>query len=312
VAESVRDDWALLEVLREGAAYAGFCPDAETVRSAATDFHMGRPLRFGDIPSGNCGDPIYRLTTDFYASDHAQRAAGTRSGRFGLYGELAMDFAALDLHVLLHQMARDIDALSERVGLAPPTGPEDLAARRAFLAGFFARPSGGFGDRFIAPLRPGFVPLFTYPHGLELTVLWADILADRTALRGFLQTLARRTPEGPGFLTAPNMPRFGVPASLSATNEPWDGPLGWAPIQHYAAEGLIGVGALTTARTVMRQWLAAVDTFFAVAGETLPVYDVVDPGRDPRPALDAQTLAAGEAWSNATYMIFVNALAELR
>ena len=35
-------------------------------------------------------------------------------------------------------------------------------------------------------------------------------------------------------------------------------------------------------------------------------------GGDPRPALDTQTLSAGEAWTNATYMIFVNALAELR
>lgn len=286
------------DVYRKAAEYFEAHPDI----NAGNRFHNRNRMCFGSQPSGNCGDPVYRLTQDFYAADRARRAAGFGpSGRFGGEGEWAADYAPLDLNVLLLETAEDIDQLSQAIGEPAPTGAEALAARRSFLQRYFARPDGrGYGDRFAGAERPANVPEFAYPYATQVLTLWADVLP-QPAARALVDTL-RST-----FLAPGGRPTFGIPASLTDTGEPWDAPFAWAPIQFLAADGLIESGDAADAVTVMSQWVAAANLVFAATGATFDSYDSTDPPRDPRVAAVREGTTAS-AWTNAVYLLFVERL----
>ena len=257
---------------------------------------------------GNCGDPTYHLTQAYYAADRAIRASGfDLSGRFGGAGEWAMNYAPISLNVLLVQMAADIDRLSILVGEPAPFADAPLAARRQFLASFFARAEGGgYGDRFVGAPPPG-VPRFAYPYATQLYLLWGDVLADAKDAAALVSQL-QANDGGSSFLAPPSAPRFGIPTSLTDTGKQRDAPFAWAPIQYFAVDGLATHAFPVEAATAMEQWIAAVNAFFARTGVLIEKYDSTNPTDDPRVRVGYVQTQRGFGWTNAVYMLFVNRL----
>lgn len=268
----------------------------------------------GDIcetsqPVGNCGDPTYGLTQTYYAADRAVRASGfDLSRRFGHAGEWTMHYAPLSLNMLLLRMAEDIDALSQTVGKAAPFGSEFLEGRRRFLAGYFRRAGGaGYADRFAVGQLPPHLPRFAYAYATQVYLLWGTVLTapDRTA--ALVGALRARQGEA-SFLAPATAPQFGIPTSLVDTGMQWDAPYAWAPIQYFAADGLLATGFPSEATAVMEHWIAAVNAFFAETGLLIEKYDSTNPDNDPRARIGYAKTQRGFGWTNGVYMLFVNRL----
>lgn len=261
---------------------------------------------------GNCGDPIYGLTQDYYAADRAIRASGfDLSSRFGETGQWAMDYAPISLNVLLLAMAEDIDRLAAIAGESARSGPEVLAERRAFLAEFFRRPDGtGFADRLIADDQSVKAPEFAYPYATQSYLLWQGLLEPEIA-RDLVRSL-KSPRDGLAFVpTAPSDaggPQYGVPTSLMDTGKQWDAPFAWAPIQYFTVNGLIANGFAAEASLAMENWIAAINGFFSATGVLIEKYDARDPFSDPRARIGYARTPRGFGWTNATYMLFANRL----
>lgn len=259
---------------------------------------------------GNCGDPTYGLTQDYYAADRGLRASGfDLSNRFGDAGQWAMDYAPISLNVLLLVMAEDIDRLAMIAGESPRNDPEALADRRSFLADFFLRPDGtGFGDRLVNADRAAGAPEFAYAYATQTYLLWAGVLAPRAA-SDLVQGL-QASQDGLTFLPAAagstGSPQYGIPTSLIDTGKQWDAPYAWAPIQYFAVNGLIANGFSAEAAWAMENWIAAVNAFFAADPVIIEKYDVRDPTDDPRVRIGYAHAQRGFGWTNATYMLFAN------
>jgi len=262
----------------------------------------------GPEPTGGCGDPVYGLTQTFYAADRAIRASGyDLSGRFGEAGEWAMHYAPISLNVLLLRMAEDIDRLAMTAGQAPPHGADALEARRRFLADFFARGDGGYGDRYVGGALPAGRERFAYPYATQAYLLWAEALDDPGAAFALLQAL-QQAGDGEALLAGPETTRFGVPSSTRDTGMQWDAPFAWAPVQYFAALGLLRNAFPAEAAVAMAQWIAAVNAFFARSAVLIEKYDSKDPTADARAKVGYAQTQRGFGWTNAVYLLFVNRL----
>ena len=261
----------------------------------------------GNRAVGNCGDPIYHLTQNYYAADRAIRASGfDLSSRFGEAGQWAMHYAPISLNVLLLQMAEDIDQLSTMVGQSPASGEEMLNRRRQFLTRYFARkPKGGYADRLMDDDLPDHVPRFAYPYATQFYLLWADALTDADGRRALLREL-QADRGGAMFLAPLSAGQFGIPTSVVDTGKQWDFPFAWAPIQYFAVSGLIRADFTSEATVAMQQWIAAVNAFFVETGVIIEKYDLKNPTSDTRVRIGYAQTQRGFGWTNAVYMLFVN------
>jgi alpha,alpha-trehalase len=297
------------------ALYTNFANYFERHPGANPDRLFCNPDRLcnGSEPAGGCGDPTYGLTQAFYAADRAVRASGfDLSDRFGEAGEWAMHYAPISLNTLLLQMAEDIDALSVMVGEPAGYGPQVLEARRRFLADFFARKAGkGYGDRFAVGELPAGLDQFAYPYATQLYLLWADVLRDPGQAEALVDPLRQAGPHGFAFLAPDGAARFGIPTSLIDTGKQWDAPFAWAPIQYFAADGLMAHAFSSAATAAMAQWIAAVHAFFAKTGLLIEKYASDDPTSDPHVRVGYAKTQRGFGWTNAVYLLFVNRLYQL-
>ncbi|MCG8543705.1 MAG: alpha,alpha-trehalase [Alphaproteobacteria bacterium] len=293
------------DLYRESASYFKNDPAANPGRQ----FYNPNRVCDANQPVGNCGDPTYGLTQAYYAADRAVRASGfDLSGRFGKAGEWAMHYAPISLNVLLLRMAEDIDLLSRMVGETAPYGPEYRLARRQFLAGFFARGAGaGYADRFAVGDLPSHRPRLAYPYATQVYLLWGDVLASPAQIDALVQSLKAQK-GGSSFLAPLTAPRFGIPTSLDDTGMQWDAPFAWAPIQYFAADGLLATDFPAEATVVMEQWVAAVNAFFAQTGLLIEKYNSKNPDNDPRARVGYAKTQRGFGWTNGVYMLFVNRL----
>jgi alpha,alpha-trehalase len=293
------------------ALYQRYADDLEANPAANPDHLFYNPDRVchGAEPADGCGDARYGLTQAFYAADRAIRASGfDLSGRFGRAGQWAMHYAPISLNVLLLRMAQDIDALSLMVGDPAPHGDGILEARRRFLADFFARGSGLYGDRFAVGDLPASVERFAYPYATQTYLLWADALSEPGQAFALVHALQQEGHGGAVFLAPPEAAQFGIPTSLVDTGMQWDAPFAWAPIQYFAVEGLLGNAFAPEATVAMAQWIAAVNAFFAEAAILIEKYDSTDPTAAPHARVGYAQTQRGFGWTNAVYLLFVNRL----
>ncbi len=70
--------------------------------------------------------------------------------------------------------------------------------------------------------------------------------------------------------------RGGLRTTTNATDQQWDMPNGWAPLQWIAVLGLERYGHADLARDVAARWLATVGAAFAETGKLLEKYDIED------------------------------------
>ncbi len=70
--------------------------------------------------------------------------------------------------------------------------------------------------------------------------------------------------------------RGGMRTTTNATDQQWDMPNGWAPLQWIAVLGLERYGHADLAREIAARWLATVGTAFGETGKLLEKYDIED------------------------------------
>jgi alpha,alpha-trehalase len=71
----------------------------------------------------------------------------------------------------------------------------------------------------------------------------------------------------------------GIVTTTRATDQQWDSPNGWAPLQWIAISGLRDYGATPLAATIACRWMANVNDVYRQSGKLVEKYDVVTTGR---------------------------------
>ncbi|WP_310619157.1 trehalase family glycosidase [Flexibacterium corallicola] len=266
----------------------------------------------GVFMQSGCGDPVYHLTQEYYASDRAARASGfDLSARFGKVGQWTMHYAPLSLNALLYQMSKDLNKLADITNLLPIIPKADIDERVKFLVKFFKRSKGGgFGDRLIH--RPGGapnLPEFSYSYGTQYYLLWANLLLEQSQVEELLKNL-KQTDQQQRLSLLPSTwnKQFGIPMSLQWSGDQWDAPFAWAPIQLFAVEGLRRVNRSRIAAGVMTSWLTAISTAFMQEGVIKEKYNASAPLKETVVQRGYAHAQRGFGWTNASYLLFYQAL----
>lgn len=71
----------------------------------------------------------------------------------------------------------------------------------------------------------------------------------------------------------------GVVTSLTQTDEQWDYPNGWAPLQYVTVQGLLHYEQSALAREIAQRWLSLNEQVYRTEGKMMEKYDVVDISR---------------------------------
>ena len=95
----------------------------------------------------------------------------------------------------------------------------------------------------------------------------------------------------------------GVVTTLQATEQQWDAPNGWAPVQWMAVQGLRRYGIEDLARDIALRWITTVKRVFGETGKLLEKYDVTQDragGGGEYPTQD------GFGWTNGVLLKLIN------
>ena len=132
-----------------------------------------------------------------------------------------------------------------------------------------------------------------------------DQRVDRWTLAGVAPLFfGLATPEQAKSVAATLENRFlepgGLCTTLTRTNQQWDAPNGWAPLQWMAVHGLRNYGHVDLADLIKQRWLTTTQSVFDRTGELVEKYDVTD---------STQEAGGGEyppqqgfAWTNAVVL----------
>jgi alpha,alpha-trehalase len=92
----------------------------------------------------------------------------------------------------------------------------------------------------------------------------------------------------------------GLLTTLQKTNQQWDAPNGWAPLQWIAIKGLAKYGFIDLAKEITRSWMNINEKVYEDTGKMMEKYNVVDTdlkaGGGEYPAQD------GFGWTNGVYL----------
>lgn len=92
----------------------------------------------------------------------------------------------------------------------------------------------------------------------------------------------------------------GVVTTLTDTEQQWDAPNGWAPLQWITIVGLRRYGFDDLADTIKYRWLANCEAAFSISGKFVEKYNVVDP--TIRGGGGEYVLQDGFGWTNGVFM----------
>lgn len=143
----------------------------------------------------------------------------------------------------------------------------------------------------------GFYTDYILGHGQSEYLTLAGVfplygqIADLSQARHVLQTLENKFLYSGGLVT-----------SLNETNEQWDYPNGWAPLQWIAARGVEKYYHQELADTIKQRWNALVRETYNNNGVIYEKYNVVEPNSK---AQDGEyAMQTGFGWTNGVYMDF--------
>ncbi|HVS31822.1 MAG TPA: trehalase family glycosidase [Thermoanaerobaculia bacterium] len=240
------------------------------------------------------------LTPRFFKADRAMRESGhDPSNRFGHFNAAILDMLPVDLNCLLHQMEVDIAEMHRLLGDREEVSLwQERSARRAAVI-----------DALMWDERDGLYYDFDfrrgsrrrYPYVTTFFPLYAGIAGEEQAARvvASLPLLER----GGGLQT-----------STEASGNQWDAPIGWAPMQWIAVEGLRRYGYHQEADRISARFLSMILKEFLEHNVVLEKYDVVQ-----RESRVEGTIRFGYAaneigfgWTNAAFVELYEALPPAR
>ena len=170
------------------------------------------------------------------------------------------DIVPIDLNSLLWMLETTIARFCHGLGQSQRALDfESLAERReqAIQKHLWVAGEGRFGDYDIAAgkVTPVLSAASLYPLFVGLaSQAQADAVADTVA--------------------AKMMARGGLRTTTNTTDQQWDMPNGWAPLQWIAVTGLARYGHDGLARDIAGRWLETVATAYAETGKLLEKYDI--------------------------------------
>jgi alpha,alpha-trehalase len=229
----------------------------------------------------------YRLTRDFYKGDRAVRESGFDiSFRFGPFSGSTHHYAALGLNSLLYKYERDLADVAAML-----RHPADAAkwkqqaeARRVAINKYLWNPGQGmfFDYDFVTGKQS------TYVYATIFYPLWTGLATKEqaAAIDSHLTLLDR-----PG----------GLASSTYASGLQWDLPFGWAPLNWFAADGLLKYGYVSDARRVAGKFSHTVRISFEKEGTIHEKYNVETESSNVELIAGYQNVV-GFGWTNAVYV----------
>jgi alpha,alpha-trehalase len=229
------------------------------------------------------------LTAQFYKGDRSMRESGfDPSNRFGPFSADIPAYNPVCLNALLYLMETQMAQILEIAGRA---NEAPAWRRRAMERGarinelLWDEAAGLYQDFHVASgTRRDYAFLTTfYP-------LWAGIASPQTAAR-----------------VVSNLPLFecagGLQTSTRQSGDQWDAPIGWAPLQWIAVQGLRRYGYDAEAERISRKFLSLVAAEFARSGAIDEKYDVVRCRSDIGDEIlfGYRSNEAGFGWTNGVY-----------
>lgn len=277
--------------------------------------------RFHDEANGPCPEvdsDFYEVrpqTADYWAHDRAQRESGwDLTHRFG---EAAHEHVPVCLNALLYRCERDLAAMYRRLegGRSRRAARYEQRAvqrRRLVDAFLWNEEKGLYFDWSLRDCRQS-----AYESAATFLPLWVGMASGEQAAR--VADQAERFIAAGGLVTSTEASRRTAPRDRFQ----WDFPLGWAPLQVIAVEGLRRYGYHALADRIAYRWLWMV---LRIAGDGNGVikekYDVVsrtaavsaaeyhNQGTDRGAYLDEAARAFGFGWTNASIPLLLAALEE--
>jgi alpha,alpha-trehalase len=127
--------------------------------------------------------------------------------------------------------------------------------------------------------------LWDAPEGAYLDYRWTTknripLVSAATLYPLFASLASKAQAAAVGSITARELLKAGgIVTTTRDTDQQWDSPNGWAPLQWIAVSGLRGYGAAPLAAAIACRWMASVNDVYRQSGKLVEKYDVVTPGR---------------------------------
>jgi alpha,alpha-trehalase len=236
----------------------------------------------------------FALTPRFYKGDRSMRESGFDvSFRFGPFGAGTQDFAAVGLNCLLYKSEKDLEWMSNQMGMkdAASEWAQRAETRRTEINQYmWSRTYGLYYDYDFKLGRQS-----RYSYATSFYPLWTGLATPEQA-KEIIKNLSAF--DRPG----------GIVMSMVNTGAQWDAPYGWAPIQLIAIEGLRRYGYEADANGISLQFLSMVLDNFRRDGTIFEKYDVDNRTSATSIQVGYKTNVVGFGWTNGVFLALYNAL----
>ena len=230
----------------------------------------------------------FSLTRAFYKGDRSMRESGFDvTFRFGPFGASTPDFAAVDLNCLLYKTEKDLEWMSNQLGLKQEAAnwQQRAVTRRQEINRYLWCPS--LGLYYDYDFKNGVQSRYTY--ATTFYPLWVGLASSEQA-KAVVDNLSSFDRQG------------GIVMSMDNTGAQWDDPYGWAPIQLIAIEGLRRYGYDADANGISLQFLSMVLDSFRRDGTIHEKYDVVTRSAQTHIQVGYKTNVVGFGWTNGVFL----------
>ena len=238
------------------------------------------------------------LTDLFYKGDRTMRESGfDPTNRFGPFSVDVLHYLPVCLNSLLYQMEQDMVEICQRVGSADEmTIWEQRASDRArAINDYLWDEAHGFYFDYHFPTEKR----RRYEFATTFYPLWTGIASAQQAER-IVNNLSKF--EAPG----------GVRTSTVTSGNQWDDPMGWAPLQLIAVEGLRRYGYATEAKRLARRFVTMVVEDFERCGNLVEKYHLENCSSKVSGEIEYgySSNEVGFGWTNGVVLAFLKLLDE--
>ncbi|WP_238584074.1 alpha,alpha-trehalase [Legionella tucsonensis] len=237
-----------------------------------------------------------KLTPLFYVADRTIRESGFDiTAKYGPFGAGILDFAPVDLNVLLYQMERDTQKIYKILGKDNEAIKWQARAemRAKYINQYLWDESTGYYlDYDFKKKKRKY-----YPFATTFYPLWAGIASKEQAA-----AVVKHIPD--------LLMKGGIVTSINNSGLQWDAPFGWAPLQYFAVLGLERYGYKRFAIEVAAKFINTVNRGFQRNHAIFEKYDVstISTRTDNKIKYSYATNEIGFGWTNGVYLIFIKFL----
>lgn len=233
-----------------------------------------------------------QLTDLFYIADRTIRESGFDiTAKYGPFGAGILDYAPVDLNVLIYQMERDVQSIHDILGNSLEAKQWGARAQRRIEninKYLWDESTGYYLDYDFKKQKRKY-----YPFATTFYPLWAGIASEKQAkaVVGHVSDLLRKG---------------GIVTSLNHSGLQWDAPFGWAPMQYFAVIGLERYGYKKLAMEVAKRFITTVNSGFQKNNVLFEKYDVdtLSTRTDNKIKYSYSSNEIGFGWTNGVYLIF--------